>query len=62
MREDDTKEAVRVRADDRNERSLDRTTAIGLISGIETGYFTMTTEVKGVKRRRLHKNKEAGAD
>ena len=62
MREDDRKEAVRVRDDEHNERLLDRTTVIGLISGIKTGYFTMPTEVKGVKSRRLHKNREAGAD
>ena len=62
VREDDRKETARARADDHNKRALDQTAAISLIFSIATGYFTMSTEVNGIKRRRLHENREAGAD
>ena len=60
VREDDRNEAARVRTDERNERALDRTAAIGLISGITAGCFTMATEVNAVKSRSIHENREAG--
>ena len=58
LREDDRNDAARVRADERSKRAKDWTAAISLISGIASGYFTMTTEVQGGKRKRLAKNRE----